>query len=137
MSKVKMPTNGIKIEMKNNKLEVPDNPIIPFIEGDGHEDWMRTGDDNEKINRYLRIYKTIQNLRDNRISSMDNAISNTNQVNDTWRPGACHFACENYREGLVGQWLTDAPLTTIEGSKDIAKEMRDRCNKCLGYRTIE
>tara|TARA_Y100001970_G_scaffold292331_1_gene433213 strand:- start:918 stop:2165 length:1248 start_codon:yes stop_codon:yes gene_type:complete len=35
MSKVKMPTNGIKIEMQNNKLKVPDNPIIPFIEGDG------------------------------------------------------------------------------------------------------
>ena len=35
MSKVNMPTNGTKITMKNNELEVPDNPIIPFIEGDG------------------------------------------------------------------------------------------------------
>jgi len=35
MSKVRMPVNGIKIEMKNNELKVPDNPIIPFIEGDG------------------------------------------------------------------------------------------------------
>ena len=35
MNKVKMPTNGIKIEMENNELKVPDNPIIPFIEGDG------------------------------------------------------------------------------------------------------
>ena len=35
MNKVKMPTNGIKIEMENNDLKVPDNPIIPFIEGDG------------------------------------------------------------------------------------------------------
>ena len=35
MSKVKMPTGGSKIEMKNRELQVPDNPIIPFIEGDG------------------------------------------------------------------------------------------------------
>ena len=35
MSKVNMPTSGTKITMKNNELEVPDNPIIPFIEGDG------------------------------------------------------------------------------------------------------
>ena len=35
MSKIKMPTNGIKIQMKDNQLNVPDNPVIPFIEGDG------------------------------------------------------------------------------------------------------
>ena len=35
MSKIKMPTNGIKIQMKDNELNVPDNPVIPFIEGDG------------------------------------------------------------------------------------------------------
>ena len=34
-SHVKVPTNGNKITVDNNKLIVPDNPIIPFIEGDG------------------------------------------------------------------------------------------------------
>ncbi len=34
-SKVIMPKNGQKINISNNKLSVPDNPIIPFIEGDG------------------------------------------------------------------------------------------------------
>lgn len=29
------PAEGRKITLKNNKLVVPDNPIIPFIEGDG------------------------------------------------------------------------------------------------------
>ncbi|HNW36503.1 MAG TPA: NADP-dependent isocitrate dehydrogenase, partial [Candidatus Ozemobacteraceae bacterium] len=33
--KMKVPAHGAKITMKNGKLEVPDNPIIPFIEGDG------------------------------------------------------------------------------------------------------
>ena len=27
--------NGEKITLKNGKLNVPDNPVIPFIEGDG------------------------------------------------------------------------------------------------------
>ena len=34
-SKVQIPKRGQKIKVDNNKLIVPDNPIIPFIEGDG------------------------------------------------------------------------------------------------------
>ncbi len=30
-----LPKEGTKITMENGKLQVPDNPIIPFIEGDG------------------------------------------------------------------------------------------------------
>ena len=32
---VKVPTAGEKITIKDGKLQVPDNPIIPFVEGDG------------------------------------------------------------------------------------------------------
>ena len=35
MSKVLIPNEGSKISMINEALNVPDNPIIPFIEGDG------------------------------------------------------------------------------------------------------
>ncbi|MEZ0397313.1 MAG: NADP-dependent isocitrate dehydrogenase [Anaerolineales bacterium] len=34
-SHVKVPENGAKISIRDGKLEVPDNPIIPFVEGDG------------------------------------------------------------------------------------------------------
>ena len=34
-SKIKIPAKGEKITYKDNQLIVPDNPIIPFIEGDG------------------------------------------------------------------------------------------------------
>ena len=34
-SKIKIPTKGEKITYKDNELIEPDNPIIPFIEGDG------------------------------------------------------------------------------------------------------
>lgn len=33
--KLAPPTNGQKISISNGKLNVPDNPILPFIEGDG------------------------------------------------------------------------------------------------------
>ena len=35
MSKIKKPEMGQKISMDDNTLVIPDNPIIPFIEGDG------------------------------------------------------------------------------------------------------
>ena len=35
MTKVSIPSNGSKICMDGKQLVVPDNPIIPFIEGDG------------------------------------------------------------------------------------------------------
>ena len=34
-NKIKEPTSGTKISYVDGKLNVPDNPIIPFIEGDG------------------------------------------------------------------------------------------------------
>tara|TARA_B100002052_G_scaffold187431_1_gene170792 strand:+ start:923 stop:2170 length:1248 start_codon:yes stop_codon:yes gene_type:complete len=35
MNKTILPSNGEKVKMIDNKLSVPDNPIVPFIEGDG------------------------------------------------------------------------------------------------------
>ncbi|MBU2611411.1 MAG: NADP-dependent isocitrate dehydrogenase, partial [Chloroflexi bacterium] len=32
---VKVPSGGAKITIQDGKLQVPDNPIIPFVEGDG------------------------------------------------------------------------------------------------------
>jgi isocitrate dehydrogenase len=32
---VKVPAEGAKISIKDSKLQVPDNPILPFVEGDG------------------------------------------------------------------------------------------------------
>ncbi len=34
-TQVTVPANGNKITIQNGKLQVPDNPIIPFVEGDG------------------------------------------------------------------------------------------------------
>ncbi|MDO9131035.1 MAG: NADP-dependent isocitrate dehydrogenase [Anaerolineales bacterium] len=34
-TQVKVPSGGAKITIQDGKLQVPDNPIIPFVEGDG------------------------------------------------------------------------------------------------------
>ncbi len=33
--KIKVPKKGSKITFENGKINIPDNPIIPYIEGDG------------------------------------------------------------------------------------------------------
>lgn len=35
LEKFALPTEGEKIQIDNGTLQVPNNPIIPFIEGDG------------------------------------------------------------------------------------------------------
>jgi len=35
MAELKLPPGGARIQMRQGKLQVPDNPVIPFIEGDG------------------------------------------------------------------------------------------------------
>jgi isocitrate dehydrogenase len=34
-TKISIPDSGTPIDLKNDQLVIPDNPIIPFIEGDG------------------------------------------------------------------------------------------------------
>ena len=34
-TQVKVPTSGQKITVKDGKLQVPEHPILPFVEGDG------------------------------------------------------------------------------------------------------
>jgi isocitrate dehydrogenase len=33
--KIEIPKNGTPISVENHKIVIPDQPIIPFIEGDG------------------------------------------------------------------------------------------------------
>src|SRR5512135_3689291 len=35
MPQVKVPADGAKVTIGDGKLQVPDRPIVPFIEGDG------------------------------------------------------------------------------------------------------
>jgi isocitrate dehydrogenase len=130
MGKVKIPSQGKKIGYENGKLNVPDNPIIPYFPGDG------TGPD---------IWKATQAVLD---AAVEKAFGGKKKIvwmevyagltalknydKDTVLPQETLDIFKEYRVGIKG------PLTTPAGSfkfvcLDCAAELMDRpaaCPKC-------
>ena len=100
-----VPAGGAKISISNGKLHVPDNPIIPFIEGDG------TGPDIWKASvRVLdaAVAKAYGGKR--QIHWMEiYAGQKSNEMFQTWLPEATVEACREYLVSIKG------PLTTPVG----------------------
>jgi isocitrate dehydrogenase len=99
------PADGAKITIKNGKLLVPDNPILPFIEGDG------TGPDIWRATvRVLdaAVAKAYGGKR--RIRWMEvYAGEKANKLFNTWLPEETVTACREYLVSIKG------PLTTPVG----------------------
>jgi isocitrate dehydrogenase len=99
------PADGAKITIKNGKLLVPDNPILPFIEGDG------TGPDIWRATvRVLEaaVAKAYGGKR--RIRWMEvYAGEKANKLFNTWLPEETVAACREYLVSIKG------PLTTPVG----------------------
>ncbi len=99
------PPDGSKIAMHNGKLQVPDNPIIPFIEGDG------TGPDIWRASvRVLdaAVQSAYQGKR--KIHWMEiYAGQKSNELFNTWLPDETVQACKEYSVSIKG------PLTTPIG----------------------
>ena len=99
------PTAGAKITIANGKLNVPDHPVIPFIEGDG------TGPDiwNASVRVFdAVIEKTYGGKR--RIHWLE-VLAGEKAFNETgnWLPDATVDACRDYLVSIKG------PLTTPVG----------------------
>ncbi len=107
MSQAKMtpPAHGAKISIKDGRLQVPDNPIIPFIEGDG------TGPDIWRASvRVLdaAVEKAYGGKR--KIAWMEvYAGEKSNNLLGTWLPDETVAACREYLVSIKG------PLTTPIG----------------------
>ncbi|MEE9552290.1 MAG: NADP-dependent isocitrate dehydrogenase [Gammaproteobacteria bacterium] len=99
------PAEGTGISIKNGILEVPDNPIIPFIEGDGigPDVWRATVkvldaavskaySDNRRIH-WMEVY----------------AGEKANELTGSWLPDETLDACREYLVAIKG------PLTTPIG----------------------
>ncbi|HOM65384.1 MAG TPA: NADP-dependent isocitrate dehydrogenase [Ignavibacteriales bacterium] len=105
--KITVPTNGEKITFENGKLIVPDNPIIPFIEGDG------TGPDIWRASQYVfdaAVEKVYGGKR--KIAWMEvYAGEKSNDVYgpNTWLPQETLDAINEFRIAIKG------PLTTPVG----------------------
>ncbi|MBS1199748.1 MAG: isocitrate dehydrogenase [Proteobacteria bacterium] len=104
-TKITPPATGEKISIRDGKLVVPDNPIIPFIEGDG------TGPDIWRASvRVLdaAVLKAYGGRR--RISWMEvYAGEKANNLMNTWLPDETVAACREYLVSIKG------PLTTPIG----------------------
>jgi isocitrate dehydrogenase len=102
---IKPPEGGSKISILDGKLEVPDNPIIPFIEGDG------TGPDIWRAtSRVLDAAVESAYRGDRRIHWMEvYAGGKANRLFDTWLPDETVEMCREYLVSIKG------PLTTPIG----------------------
>jgi len=99
------PPNGSAISVQNGKLVVPDNPIIPFIEGDG------TGPDIWRATvRVLDAAVASAYSGQKKIHWMEvYAGEKANRLFDTWLPDETVEACKTYLVSIKG------PLTTPVG----------------------
>jgi isocitrate dehydrogenase len=106
-SKIIVPPLGEKISYKNNQLVVPDNPIIPFIEGDG------IGIDitpvmMDVVNAAVKsAYKGKREIIWMEIFCGEKAVEIYG--NDEWMPQETLDACKEYNVSIKG------PLTTPVG----------------------
>ncbi len=91
MSSIVVPNDGTKIQVENGKLNVPSNPIIPFIEGDG------TGPD---------IWKASVGVFD---SAVEKAYSGKRRIH--WME--VYAGERSYR--LTEEWL---PVKTVNAFRD-------------------
>src|SRR5207344_3357774 len=102
---VQVPVGGEKITITNGKLHVPDQPIIPFIEGDG------TGRDIWRAS--VRVFDAaVQKAYGGRrrIHWMEIfAGEKANKAYNTWLPDETVTACRDYLISIKG------PLTTPVG----------------------
>ena len=104
-TKIAPPADGAKITIANGKLTVPDNPIIPFIEGDG------IGPDVWRASQRVMdaaVHKAYGGKR--KIAWMEvYAGEKANNLTGSWLPEATLDACREYLVAIKG------PLTTPVG----------------------
>src|SRR6187397_2517519 len=103
--KPEVPAGGQRITIENGKLSVPDQPIIPFIEGDG------TGRDIWRASVRVMdaaVQKAYGGKR--KIHWMEvYAGQKSNDLYNTWLPEETVQACRDYLVSIKG------PLTTPVG----------------------
>src|SRR5277367_2406005 len=102
---LKIPAGGEKISIANGKLHVPDQPIIPFIEGDG------TGRDIWRAS--VRVFDAAVKKAyggERKIHWMEVfAGEKANKTYNSWLPDETVTACRDYLISIKG------PLTTPVG----------------------
>ncbi|MFP6681347.1 MAG: NADP-dependent isocitrate dehydrogenase [Gammaproteobacteria bacterium] len=99
------PLSGSKITIENGQLQVPDNPIIPFIEGDG------IGPDVWKASSRVLDVAVAKAYGGQRVINWVEVYAGekANELTGSWLPDATLDACREYLVAIKG------PLTTPIG----------------------
>src|SRR6202049_1948482 len=120
----KVPPRGDGIVYKNGTLSVPDNPIIPFIEGDG------TGPDIWRASvRVLDAAVERAYGGKRRIHWLEvYAGEKSNKLFNTWLPEETVAACREYLVSIKG------PLTTPVGGgiRSLHVALRQMLDRSVG-----
>jgi len=103
--KKETPSTGSKITINDGQLQVPDNPIIPFIEGDG------IGPDVWRASSRVLDAAVSKAYRGQRIINWIEVYAGekANELTGSWLPDATLDACREYLVAIKG------PLTTPIG----------------------
>ncbi len=117
-----------KIDFKNNRLVVPDNPVIPYIEGDG------TGPDiwNAAVRVFdaavEKSYKGIKKVTWKELLAGEKAY----KLTGSWMPEETLTAFREYFVGIKG------PLTTPvgEGMRSLNVALRQELDLYVCYRPV-
>jgi isocitrate dehydrogenase len=99
------PTNGQSVTMSGGKLNVPDNPIIPFIEGDGIGPDIWRAAQHVFDNAVAKAYGGKRRIEWFEVYAGEKALEKTGE----WLPADTLKAIENHLVSIKG------PLTTPVG----------------------
>ena len=99
------PTNGQSVTMSGGKLNVPDNPIIPFIEGDGIGPDIWRAAQHVFDNAVAKAYGGKRRIEWFEVYAGEKALDKTGE----WLPADTLKAIENHLVSIKG------PLTTPVG----------------------
>ena len=106
-NKISSPKNGKKIKLENDVLVVPDNPIIPFIEGDGIGIDISPTMKNVLDAAVYKAYNGNKKIEWMEIYAGEKAVDIYG--NNTWLPDETLEAVKEYMVAIKG------PLTTPVG----------------------
>lgn len=102
---IAVPANGAKITVSNGTLTVPDNPIVPFIEGDGIGPDVWKASSRVLDAAVAKAYNNARKLHWMEVLAGEKA----NNLAGSWLPDATLDACRKYLVAIKG------PLTTPIG----------------------
>ncbi|MFT3836688.1 MAG: isocitrate dehydrogenase (NADP(+)) [Myxococcaceae bacterium] len=120
--------SGQKITLENGKLNVPDNPVIPFIEGDG------TGPDIWKASQMVIDASVEKAYRGKKKISWMEVLAGEKafKAKNTWLPEETLQAFREYLVGIKG------PLTTPVGGgiRSLNVELRQKLDLYVCLRPV-